>query len=116
MAIDAVWIQKLFKPVGWHPADHHKPPETANTKPENIMKLIEIVADYVEKNNYDGLYNPHAECACSTLWSVPKNINGETPYGLLRQQHRRQCVRQPMRNLQAQFPMPDTVFPAWVQP
>ena len=28
------------------------------------MKLIEIVADYVEKNNYDGLYNPHAECAC----------------------------------------------------
>ena len=35
------------------------------------MKLIEIVADYVEKNNYDGLYNPHAECACKKSDLMP---------------------------------------------
>lgn len=28
------------------------------------MTLIKIVKDYLEKNNYDGLYNPDAECAC----------------------------------------------------
>lgn len=33
------------------------------------MKLIEIVADYVEKNDYDGLYNPHKENG----WDDEKN-------------------------------------------
>lgn len=42
------------------------------------MKLIEIVADYVEKNNYDGLYNPHAECACKKSDLMPLTVSAET--------------------------------------